>query len=57
MSEVRMMAANAYEQSWRAWDERYADLVLGKQNWQLAAGGLMITTIILAERDRLAGEP
>jgi type IV secretion system protein VirB5 len=47
-SEVRMMAANAYEQSWRAWDERYADLVLGKRNWQLAAGGLMITTIILA---------
>jgi type IV secretion system protein TrbF len=42
------MAANAYERSWRAWDERYADLMLGKRNWQLAAGGLLIATIVLA---------
>ena len=33
------MAANMYAESWRAWDERYADLVIGKRNWQLAAGG------------------
>ena len=42
------MAANAYMQGWREWDERYADLVIGKRNWQLAAGGLLIVSIILA---------
>ncbi len=42
------MAANTYGESWRAWDERYADLVIGKRNWQLAAGGLLIVSIILA---------
>ena len=25
------MAANPYVQGWREWDERYADLVLGKR--------------------------
>lgn len=29
------------------WDERYADLVIGKRNWQIAAGGLLLATIIL----------
>ena len=33
------MAANPYVQGWREWDERYADLVIGKRNWQIAAGG------------------
>ena len=42
------MAANPYMQGWREWDERYADLVVGKRNWQLAAGGLLIVSIILA---------
>ena len=42
------MAANPYVQGWREWDERYADLVVGKHNWQLAAGGLLIVSIILA---------
>jgi len=42
------MAANCYLDGWRAWDERYADLVIGKRNWQLAAGGLLIVAIILA---------
>jgi type IV secretory pathway TrbF-like protein len=42
------MAANPYMQGWRAWDERYADLVVGKRNWQLAAGGLLVVSIILA---------
>ena len=43
-----MMAANPYVQGWREWDERYADLVVGKRNWQLAAGGLLIMGLILA---------
>jgi type IV secretory pathway TrbF-like protein len=42
------MAANTYAESWRAWDERYADLVVGKRNWQLAAGGLLVVSMILA---------
>ncbi len=42
------MAANPYVQGWREWDERYADLVVGKRNWQLAAGGLLVVSIILA---------
>ncbi len=42
------MAANPYLQGWREWDERYADLVIGKRNWQLAAGGLLVLGIILA---------
>ena len=42
------MAANPYVQGWREWDERYADLVVGKHNWQLAAGGLLVVSIILA---------
>jgi type IV secretion system protein TrbF len=43
-----MAAANAYAEGWRAWDERYADLVIGKRNWQLCAGGLLVVSIILA---------
>ncbi len=42
------MAANPYVQGWREWDERYADLVVGKRNWQIAAGGLLIMGLILA---------
>jgi type IV secretion system protein TrbF len=42
------MAANSYVQEWRAWDERYADPVIGKRNWQLAAGGLLLLSLILA---------
>ena len=42
------MAANPYVEGWRAWDERYADLVVGKRNWQLAAGGLLVLSLILA---------
>jgi type IV secretory pathway TrbF-like protein len=44
----RDTAANPYAQGWREWDERYADLVIGKRNWQIAAGGLLLATIILA---------
>ena len=42
------MAANSYVQEWRDWDERYADPVIGKRNWQVAAGGLLLLNIILA---------
>jgi type IV secretion system protein VirB5 len=42
------MAANPYVQAHREWDERYADLVLGKRNWQIAAGGLLAISLILA---------
>ena len=42
------MSASPYVQGWREWDERYADLVIGKRNWQLAAGGLLVVSVILA---------
>jgi type IV secretory pathway TrbF-like protein len=42
------MAANPYVEARREWDERYADLVLGKRNWQIAAGGMLVVTLILA---------
>ena len=41
------MAANPYVQGWREWDERYADLVIGKRNWQIVAGGLLVLSLIL----------
>ena len=41
------MAANLYVEARRAWDERYADLVLGKRNWQIAASGLLLVSLIL----------
>ncbi len=42
------MAANLYVEARREWDERYSDLVLGKRNWQVAAGGLLLLALILA---------
>jgi type IV secretory pathway TrbF-like protein len=42
------MSANPYAEGWREWDERYADLVIGKRNWQIAAGGLLVLGLILA---------
>ncbi|MGH7933294.1 MAG: VirB8/TrbF family protein [Candidatus Binataceae bacterium] len=42
------MGANLYVEARREWDERYADLVLGKRNWQIAAGGLLALSLILA---------
>jgi type IV secretory pathway TrbF-like protein len=29
------MSANPYLEARREWDERYADLVLGKRNWRM----------------------
>jgi type IV secretion system protein VirB5 len=42
------MAANPYVEARREWDERYADLVLGKRNWQIAAAGSLAVALILA---------
>src|SRR5215472_471718 len=42
------MVASPYVDARREWDERYADLVLGKRNWQIAAGGLLAVTLILS---------
>ena len=39
------MAANPCVEARRQWDERYADLVLGGRNWQIAAGGLLAATL------------
>ncbi len=33
------MEGSVYIKARQEWDERYADLVLGKRNWQIAAGG------------------
>src|ERR1700683_1894888 len=42
------MNSNPYVEARREWDERYADLVLGKRNWQITAGGLLLLSVILA---------
>jgi len=42
------MESNPYLEARREWDERYADLVLGKRNWQIAACGLLLLSLILA---------
>ncbi len=43
------MEGSVYQKARREWDERYADLVLGKRNWQIAAaGGLLLLSLILA---------
>jgi type IV secretory pathway TrbF-like protein len=42
------MESNPYLEARREWDERYADLVVGKHNWQITAGGLLLLSLILA---------
>jgi type IV secretion system protein VirB5 len=42
------MESDFYLQARREWDERYADLVLGKRNWQITSAGLMLLSLILA---------
>ena len=42
------MESEFYLQARLEWDERYGDLVLGKRNWQIASGGLMLRSLILA---------
>ena len=51
------MAANPYVEARREWDERYADLVLGKRNWQIAAGGLLLLCADSRQRHGLAHQP
>src|SRR5260370_3180218 len=42
------MEGNVYVEARREWDERYGDLVLGKRNWQIAAGGLLVVALMIA---------
>jgi type IV secretory pathway TrbF-like protein len=42
------MESNPYLEARRERDERYADLVLGKRNSQIAAGGLLLLNLTLA---------
>ena len=42
------MAANPYVQGWREWDDRYADLVQGKRNWQIVTAAFSLLSLILA---------
>jgi len=43
-----MMAANPYAGAWRAWDDRLADPVISKRNWQIVSGGLLLICLVLA---------
>ena len=42
------MESSIYQRASQEWDERYADLVLGKRNWQIAAAGSIAVSLILA---------
>ena len=42
------MEGSVYHKARQEWDERYADLVLGKRNWQINAAGMMAITLVLA---------
>jgi type IV secretion system protein VirB5 len=42
------MESSIYQRARQEWDERYADLVLGKRNWQITAAGMMAITLVLA---------
>ncbi len=35
------MESSVYQRARQEWDERYADLVLGKRNWQITAAGMI----------------
>jgi type IV secretory pathway TrbF-like protein len=43
-----VMEGSVYLKARQEWDERYADLVLGKRNWQITAAGMMAITLVLA---------
>jgi type IV secretory pathway TrbF-like protein len=42
------MEGNVYLKARQEWDERYADLVVGKRNWQITAAVMMAVTLVLA---------
>src|SRR5438309_10945761 len=44
----RMESSSVYLRARQEWDERYADLVLGKRNWQIAAAGSIAVSLILS---------
>ena len=44
------MESNPYLEARREWDERYADLVLGKQNWNRRWRPLFLSLILAADR-------
>ncbi len=41
------MEGSVYLKARQEWDERYADLVLGKRNWQIAAGCSLVISLML----------
>jgi type IV secretion system protein VirB5 len=41
------MEGSVYLKARQVWDERYADLVLGKRNWQIAAGCSLLVSLVL----------
>jgi type IV secretory pathway TrbF-like protein len=42
------MEGSVYLKARQEWDERYADLVLSKRNWQITAAGMRAITLVLA---------
>ncbi len=46
------MEGSVYLKARQEWDERYADLVLGKRNWQITAAGMI--TVTLVNNDKVA---
>ena len=42
------MEASGYLKARQQWDERYADLVLGKHKWQITGAGMMVIKLVLA---------
>src|SRR5260370_27784564 len=42
------MNTNPYVEAHRQWDERYADLVSGKRNWQIVTAVFSLLSLILA---------
>jgi len=42
------MEGSVYLKARQECDERYADLVLGKRDWRIAAAGVMAITLVLA---------
>ncbi len=42
------MEGSVYLKARQEWDERYADLVLGKRTWQIAAGCSLLVSLVLA---------
>jgi type IV secretory pathway TrbF-like protein len=48
LAATRDMEGSVYLKARQEWDARYADLVLGKRNWQITAADMMAITLVLA---------